>query len=66
MKFRYQIRCKSDGITWWENLPEHIRSRYAAKNHARHVIEMFNRGASPDKQRELVSVEAVVQDIAVN
>ena len=60
MKFRMQIRCTSDGTMWWENLPAHITSRYAAKNHARHVIEMFNRRAKPEKQRTLVSVEPIV------
>ena len=60
MKFRMQIRCASDRTTWWEELPAHIRSRYAAKNHARHVVEMFNRSAKPEQQRELVSVEPIV------
>ena len=60
MKFRMQIRCTSDGTTWWEELPAHIKSRYAAKNHARHVIGMFNRHAKQEKQRELICVQVVV------
>ena len=60
MKFRMQIRCTSDGTTWWENLPAHITSRYAAKTHARHAVEMYNRRAKPEKQRELASVEQIV------
>ena len=60
MKFRMQIRCTSDGTTWWEELPAHIKSRYAAKNHTRHVIEMFNRHAKQEKQRELICVQVVV------
>lgn len=62
-KFRMQIRCTSDGTTWWENLPAHITSRYAAKTHARHAVEMFNRRAKSDKQREYICIEVIVPGV---
>ena len=63
MKFRMQIRCTSDGTTWWESLPAHITSRYAAKTHARHAVEMYNRRAKPEVQREYVCVEIIVPGV---